>query len=86
MIRYEIGPNKNLNMTLSHDQLALIHGNGHEFKETIGRQLITAILKRDDAEYDRLRRLLHPAVSLSMVRANSVDSCPSTTEEINNLK
>jgi len=70
MIRCEIGTQENRSMTLSHDQLKLIHGNGHEFKETIGRQLITAILKRDDTEYDRLRRLLHPAVSLSIVAFN----------------
>jgi hypothetical protein len=86
MIRYEIGTQENRNMTLSHDQLTLIHGNGQEFKETIGRQLITAILKRDDAEYDRLRHLLHPAVSLFMLLANSAHSYSSTTEEINNLK
>lgn len=58
-------------MDFTREQLKLINGNGHEFKEAIGSQLVTAILKRDDTEYDRLRRLLRPAVSLSIVAFNS---------------
>lgn len=48
-------------------QLTVIDGGGNEFRESIGRQLVTAILQRDDAEYDKLRRTLHPSVSLSVV-------------------
>lgn len=53
-------------MADTRDQLKLINGNGHEFKEAIGRQLVTAILKRDDVEYDKLRSSLHPIVSLTI--------------------
>lgn len=55
------------------DQMKLINGNGHEFKEALGRQLVTAILKRDDVEYDKLRSTLHPTVNLSVV--SSQPSC-----------
>lgn len=49
------------------NQFTVIEGNGAEFAETIGRKLVTAILKRDDAEYDKLRRTLHPSVNLTVV-------------------
>lgn len=68
---------KNISMTIIHDQLKLINGNGHEFKETIGRQIVTAILKRDDVEYDKLRCSLHPTVNLSVV-----SSQPSIVKEL----
>ena len=58
-------------MAITNDQLKLINGNGHEFKETIGRQLVTAILKRDDVEYDKLRSSLHPTANLSVVSSQS---------------
>lgn len=58
-------------MAVTRDQLKLINGNGHEFKEAIGRQLVTAILKRDDVEYDKLRISLHPTVNLSIVPTQS---------------
>jgi len=48
-------------------QLTVIDGGGNEFRETIGRQIVTAILKRNDTEYNKLRRTLHPAVNLSVV-------------------
>lgn len=48
-------------------QLKVIDGDGAQFAETVGRQLVTAILKRDDAEYDKLRRTLHPSVNLTVV-------------------
>jgi len=47
--------------------LTVIDGGGNEFREAIGRQLVIAILKRDDAAYDKLRHTLHPAVNLSVV-------------------
>lgn len=52
---------------MSNVKLEVIEGNGEEFAETIGRRIVTAILKRDDAEYDKLRRTLHPTVNLSVV-------------------
>ncbi|NOT19912.1 MAG: hypothetical protein HOP24_06535 [Sideroxydans sp.] len=58
-------------MAFTRDQLKLINGNGHEFKEAIGRQLVTAIIKRDDVEYDKLRRSLNPTVNLSIVSSQS---------------
>lgn len=58
-------------MAVTRDQLKLINGNGHEFKEAIGRQLVTAILKRDDVEYDKLHSSLHPSVNLSVVSSQS---------------
>jgi len=58
-------------MAITHNQLKLINGNGHEFKEAVGRQLVTAILKRDDVEYDKLRSSLHPTVNLSIVSSQS---------------
>lgn len=58
-------------MAIINDQLKLINGNGHEFKEAIGRQLVTAILKRDDVEYDKLRSSLHPTVNLSVVSSQT---------------
>ncbi len=64
-------------MAITHDQLKLINGNGHEFKETIGHQLVTAILKRDDVEYDKLRSSLHPTVNLSVVSFQ-----PSSVKEL----
>ncbi len=58
-------------MAVTREQLKLINGNGHEFKEAIGRQLVTAILKRDNVEYDKLRSSLHPTVNLSIVSYHS---------------
>lgn len=58
-------------MAITRNQLKLINGNCHEFKEAIGRQLVTAILKRDDVEYDKLRGSLHPTVNLSVVFSQS---------------
>jgi len=58
-------------MTITNDQFKLINGNGHEFKEAIGRQLVTAILKRDDVEYDKLRSSLHPPVQLVIISSNN---------------
>lgn len=52
---------------LKREHIKLINGNGKEFKETIGRQIVTAILKRDDEEYAKLRRTLHPKVTLSII-------------------
>ena len=45
----------------------VIDGGGNEFKEAIGRHLVEAILKRDDAEYVKLRRILRPTVNLTIV-------------------
>lgn len=52
---------------MANEQLKLINGNGLEFREGIGRRLVTAILKRDEVEYNNLRRELHPIVNLSVV-------------------
>jgi hypothetical protein len=48
-------------------QFTVVDGGGNEFRESIGPQLVTAILKRDDAEYDKIRGTLHPKVTLSIV-------------------
>ena len=45
----------------------VIDGKGNEFREDVGCQIVTAILQRDDAKYDKLRRILHPTVRLSVV-------------------
>jgi len=66
-----------MQMAFTRDQFELINGNGHEFKEAIGRQLVSAILKRDDVEYNKLRSHLHPTVNLSVV-----SSQPSSVKEL----
>lgn len=58
-------------MAVTRDQLKLVIGNCHEFKEAIGRQLVTAIIKRDDVEYNKLRSSLHPTVNISIVSSQS---------------
>lgn len=60
-------------MASNSEQLELIHGNGLEFREAIGRQLVTAILTRNDAEYDRLRSSLRPTVNLTVVASPPSD-------------
>jgi hypothetical protein len=57
-------------MKKSCTQFTVIDGGGSEFRENIGRQLVSAILKRDDAKYDELRHVLHPAVSLAVVTSS----------------
>lgn len=52
-------------------ELKIINGNRDEFVEEIGRKIMKAIARRDDAEYDRLRRILHPQVNLTVVAADS---------------
>ena len=44
----------------------VIQGDGKNFRESIGREILNSIVKRDDAEYDRLNRILHPEVILSV--------------------
>jgi len=61
-------------MAVTREQLKLINGNGREFKEAVGRQLVTAILHRDDAKYEKLRSTLHPTINLTVV-----SSLPSDT-------
>jgi hypothetical protein len=59
----------------------VIKGNRDAFAEDIVRQCLNAILRRDDEEYDRLHRILHPEVKLSVVggsEAPSVQPAPNT--------
>ena len=63
------------------NKFKVIDGDGAAFAEDIVRKCVTAILRRDDEEYDRLHRILHPEVRLSIVggtEAPSVQPAPYT--------
>jgi hypothetical protein len=49
------------------NKFKVIDGDGAAFAEDIVRKCVTAILRRDDEEYDRLHRILHPEVRFSIV-------------------
>lgn len=48
-------------------ELTVIEGNGAEHREEVGREMVSSILTRNSAEFDRLHRTLHSPVSLSAV-------------------
>jgi hypothetical protein len=50
------------------NKLIVIEGDGDKHREEVGKKMVSAILTRNDLEFDKLHRTLHTPVLLTLMK------------------